>query len=155
MRCWGKEERLYLEGWKPQKTRILENCLTRVLDSRFFYRKERGGRAGGEAKRPIIFANISWLDQTLGGDVFPFFFPAAIHRWAGSECFSVSWTKVYQFSIQAEGAGSLRWAIVFASNCRHCLLVINLLKKKKKKERKRKKHQRAKVKLKETYLIWS
>ena len=59
MRCRGKEERLYLEGWKPQKTRILENCLTRVLDSRFFYKKERGGRAGGKAKRPIIFANIS------------------------------------------------------------------------------------------------
>ena len=48
MRCWGKEERFYLEGWELQKTTILENCLTRVWMLVSFIGKSGGRRGAGE-----------------------------------------------------------------------------------------------------------
>ena len=42
-----------------------------------------------------------------------FFFSAAIHGWAGSDCHFVSWTKALQFNIQAEGWVSMRQTIMY------------------------------------------
>ena len=54
MRCWGKEERFYLEGRELQKTTVLENCLTRVWMLVSFIGKRGWGRAGGKEKGPKI-----------------------------------------------------------------------------------------------------